>query len=132
RLRLRGRLDAQGPGPGAGRSPDQRRPPGDNRPGRPVLRRGPGDGGAPLGYVQPGGAADQAMTAPGFLSPYKVLDLTDQRGLLAGRMLGQLGADVVQVEPPAGSSARRVGPFTEDAPPDNSLHWSAFASAKRG
>jgi crotonobetainyl-CoA:carnitine CoA-transferase CaiB-like acyl-CoA transferase len=68
----------------------------------------------------------------GFLSPYRVLDLTDHRGLLAGRMLGQLGADVVQVEPPGGSPARRVGPFTDAPAPDNSLYWSAYASAKRG
>src|SRR5262245_43491571 len=68
----------------------------------------------------------------GFLSPYRVLDLTDHRGLLAGRMLGQLGADVVQVEPLSGSPARRVGPFTDDPAPDNSLYWSAYASAKRG
>ena len=45
------------------------------------------------------------LVATGFLSPYRVLDLTDERGLLAGRMLGQLGADVVQVEPPGGSPA---------------------------
>lgn len=70
--------------------------------------------------------------ATGFLSPYRVLDLSDERGLLAGRMLGQLGADVVQVEPTAGSPARRVGPFTDDPAPDNSLYWSAYASAKRG
>ena len=71
------------------------------------------------------------MTA-GFLSPYRVLDLSDERGLLAGRMLGQLGADVVQVEPPGGSSARAVGRFTDDLAPNNSLYWSAYASAKRG
>jgi crotonobetainyl-CoA:carnitine CoA-transferase CaiB-like acyl-CoA transferase len=68
----------------------------------------------------------------GFLSQQRVLDLTDERGLLAGRMLGQLGADVVQVEPPGGSCARRVGPFTDDPAPENSLYWSAYASAKRG
>ena len=70
--------------------------------------------------------------ADGFLSPYRVLDLTDGRGLLAGRILGQLGADVVQVEPESGSSARSIGPFTSDLAPDNSLYWSAYASAKRG
>jgi crotonobetainyl-CoA:carnitine CoA-transferase CaiB-like acyl-CoA transferase len=42
----------------------------------------------------------------GLLSSYRVLDLTDERGLLAGRMLADLGADVVQVEPLAGSRAR--------------------------
>jgi crotonobetainyl-CoA:carnitine CoA-transferase CaiB-like acyl-CoA transferase len=69
----------------------------------------------------------------GFLAPYRVLDLTDEHGLLAGWMLARLGADVVQLEPPAGSSARRVGPFAADAPPgENSLYWSAYAAGKRG
>ena len=35
----------------------------------------------------------------GFLSGYRVLDLTDERGIVAGRMLADLGADVVQAEP---------------------------------
>lgn len=69
----------------------------------------------------------------GFLSPYRVLDLTDQRGLLAGRMLAQLGADVIQIEPPAGSPARAVGPFDDAAAPESrSLHWAAYAACKRG
>jgi crotonobetainyl-CoA:carnitine CoA-transferase CaiB-like acyl-CoA transferase len=72
-------------------------------------------------------------TSAGFLSPYRVLDLTDHRGLLAGRMLAQLGADVIQIEPPAGSSARGVGPFDDSAPePLRSLYWAAYASCKRG
>lgn len=68
-----------------------------------------------------------------FLAPYRVLDLTDERGLLCGKILADLGADVIQVEPPGGSSARRVGPFYQDDPaPDRSLHWWAYASNKRG
>ena len=47
----------------------------------------------------------------GLLSLQRVLDLTDKRGLLAGRPLADLGADVVQVELPGGSSARRCLPF---------------------
>ena len=42
----------------------------------------------------------------GFLSPYRVLDVTDSRGLLAGHMLAQLDADVLQMEPPGSSPAR--------------------------
>jgi crotonobetainyl-CoA:carnitine CoA-transferase CaiB-like acyl-CoA transferase len=62
-----------------------------------------------------------------------VLDLGDERGLLAGWMLARLGADVVQLEPPDGSSARLVGPFADDAPRgQNSLYWSAYAAGKRG
>ena len=46
--------------------------------------------------------------------PYRVLDLTDERGQLCGRLLADLGADVILVEPPGGSSSRRVGPFVGD------------------
>ena len=66
------------------------------------------------------------------LSPYRVLDCTDHRGPLAGMMLAQLGADVVSVEPPEGSSTRRLAPFLGDAPgPERSLwHW-AYGRGKR-
>ena len=66
------------------------------------------------------------------LSPYRVVDCTDHRGQLAGFLLAQLGADVVLVEPPDGSSARRHGPFAGDAPgPESSLrHW-AYNRGKR-
>ena len=67
------------------------------------------------------------------LSPYRVLDLTDERGILCGKILGDLGADVVQVEPPGGSDARQVGPFFGDDPsPDKSLFWWAYCANKRG
>jgi crotonobetainyl-CoA:carnitine CoA-transferase CaiB-like acyl-CoA transferase len=65
----------------------------------------------------------------GFLSGYRVLDLTDERGLIAGRMLADLGADVVQVEPPGGSTARRSAPLD---PGGDSLFFDAFAANKRG
>ncbi len=68
----------------------------------------------------------------GMLSPYRVLDLTDERGLLCGKILADLGADVLQIEPPAGSSARRIAPFYRDEPsPDHSLFWWAYAANKR-
>ena len=67
------------------------------------------------------------------LSPYRVLDLTDQRGMLSGQILADLGADVIAVEPPGGSTARAVGPFAGDDPgPDRSLFWWAYARNKRG
>ena len=67
------------------------------------------------------------------LSPYRVLDLTDERGLLCGKILADLGADVVQVEPPGGSPARQVGPFYADDPsPEKSLYWWAYCGNKRG
>ena len=66
------------------------------------------------------------------LSPYRVLDLTDERGMLCGRMLADLGADVIQIEPPAGSSARRLAPFLGDEPgAERSLFWWSYAANKR-
>lgn len=66
------------------------------------------------------------------LSPYRVLDLTDERGLICGQMLADLGADVIAVEPPGGNSARRIGPFYQDEPHlDRSLYWWAYSRNKR-
>ena len=67
------------------------------------------------------------------LSPYTVLDLTDERGELASMILGDLGADVIKIEPPEGSSSRRLPPFLEGAPEaERSLHYFAYNRNKRG
>ena len=67
------------------------------------------------------------------LGPYRVLDLTNDHGELASMVLGDLGADVIKVEPPEGSSSRRMPPFLDDAPdPERSLHFFAFNRNKRG
>ncbi len=71
--------------------------------------------------------------APGLLAPYRVLDLTDESGFLAGKILADLGADVVKIEPPGGDGARRVGPFAGDQlGPDRSLYWLSYNTGKRG
>jgi crotonobetainyl-CoA:carnitine CoA-transferase CaiB-like acyl-CoA transferase len=67
------------------------------------------------------------------LSPYRVLDLTDERGALAGRILADLGADVVKVEPPGGDPLRHQGPFLAgEAGIERSLRWLALQTSKRG
>jgi len=66
------------------------------------------------------------------LSPYRVLDLTDHRGELGPRILADLGADVIRVEPPKGSEARRQGPRMADVPEtDASLQFFAYNRNKR-
>ena len=45
------------------------------------------------------------------LRPYRVLDLTGSLGFLTGKIFGDLGADVVKVEPPGGDRERRRPPF---------------------
>ncbi len=63
------------------------------------------------------------------LDHLKVLDLSDERGLLTGRLLADLGADVVQVEPSSGSTARAATPLSADG---TSLYWASYAANKRG
>jgi crotonobetainyl-CoA:carnitine CoA-transferase CaiB-like acyl-CoA transferase len=63
----------------------------------------------------------------------KILDLTDEKGFLCGKILGDLGADIIKVERPSGDPARRIGPFHGNIPdPEKSLHWFAFNSSKKG
>ncbi|MDA1174936.1 MAG: CoA transferase [Chloroflexi bacterium] len=66
------------------------------------------------------------------LSSYRVIDLTDDRGIFCGRVLGDLGADVIKIEPLAGDPARSVGPFHHDVQDDeSSLFWQLYAINKR-
>ncbi|MBI4765448.1 MAG: CoA transferase [Deltaproteobacteria bacterium] len=66
------------------------------------------------------------------LDAYRVLDLTDHRGQFCGKILADLGADVIKVEPPEGDPARKTGPFIDDDPdPGKSLYWAAHNTSKR-
>ncbi|MFC1991760.1 CaiB/BaiF CoA transferase family protein [Chloroflexota bacterium] len=67
------------------------------------------------------------------LSPYRVLDLAGEAGLLCGKILGDLGADVIKIERPGGDPVRNIGPFYHDEPdPEKSLLWFALNTSKRG
>jgi crotonobetainyl-CoA:carnitine CoA-transferase CaiB-like acyl-CoA transferase len=67
------------------------------------------------------------------LSPYRVLDLTDEGALICGQILADLGADVILVEPPGGVKARSIGPFAGHEHDGNkSLNFWALNRNKRG
>ena len=69
----------------------------------------------------------------GNLTGIRVLDLTQEPGFFASKLLGDLGADVVKIEPPAGDPARRRPPFWGGvADPERSLLWLAMNTSKRG
>lgn len=66
------------------------------------------------------------------LGPFRVLDLADEKGVLCTKLLADLGADVIKVEPPGGDSTRNIGPFYKDDPhPEKSLHWFTYNTNKK-
>lgn len=67
------------------------------------------------------------------LSSYRVLNLTDEKGAFCGKILSDLGADVIKIEPPQGDKTRNVGPFFHNNPSsDKSLFWFAYYTNQRG
>ncbi|MCE5261965.1 MAG: CoA transferase [Deltaproteobacteria bacterium] len=66
------------------------------------------------------------------LDDVRVLDLTGPSGVYCTKLLADLGADVIRVEPPGGDPSRRVGPFVHDEPsPEKSLHFMHYNTNKR-
>ena len=74
------------------------------------------------------------MTRPSALSDLKVLEYGDMvPGAYCARLLADAGADVVKVEPPAGDSSRRRGPFPGNvSDPDWSGLYLYLNANKRG
>jgi crotonobetainyl-CoA:carnitine CoA-transferase CaiB-like acyl-CoA transferase len=69
----------------------------------------------------------------GNLDGFRILDLTTEPGFLAGKLLAELGADVIKVEPHDGDAARRRGPFVGGIDdPERSVLWLALNTSKRG
>ncbi len=67
------------------------------------------------------------------LDIYRALELGDEKGLLCGKLLADLGMDVIKVEPPGGDKVRNFGPFYHDIPDsEKSLFWYAYNNNKRG
>src|SRR3989475_6750484 len=67
------------------------------------------------------------------LAPYRILDLTGPLGFLTGKIFGDLGADVIKVEPPGGDPSRRQAPFLKNGNGcRQSLYWLAYNTNKRG
>jgi len=72
-------------------------------------------------------------TGKALLNSRRVLDLTDEKGFLCGKILADLGADVIKIEKPGGDKARNTGPFYHNIPdPEKSLYWFAYNLNKRG
>ena len=69
----------------------------------------------------------------GPLTGLRVLELTSEHAQFCGKLMADLGADVIKVEPPGGQETRNVGPFLEDeAHPERSLYFWHYNTSKRG
>ncbi|MDX2155557.1 MAG: CoA transferase [Hyphomicrobiaceae bacterium] len=72
-------------------------------------------------------------SAAGPLAGLRDLELADEKGQFCGKLLADLGADVIKIEPPGGEATRRAGPFLDDIPhPDRSLSFWYYNTSKRG
>jgi len=69
----------------------------------------------------------------GALTGYRILDLTDSRGAYCTKLLADMGADVVKIEPPHGDVGRNTPPFLNGEPHrEKSLYFLYRNANKRG
>ena len=68
------------------------------------------------------------------LAGLKVVEWAEEvAGPYCGKLLADLGAEVVKVEPPSGDAARRLGPFPDDRPhPEQSALFAYLNTSKLG
>lgn len=66
------------------------------------------------------------------LNHLRALDLTDDKGFLCGKILADLGVNVIKVEKPGGDTSRAIGPFWGGKPgPERNIYWFAYNSNKK-
>ncbi|MEM7079338.1 MAG: CoA transferase [Pseudomonadota bacterium] len=67
------------------------------------------------------------------LKGIRVVELAHERIAWAGKLMADMGADVILVEPPAGDPSRGYPPFLDDEPGANrSLYFWHYHTSKRG
>ena len=72
-------------------------------------------------------AADAALAGR------RVLELADESGVYCGKLLADMGADVIKIERPGGDATRDIPPFLGERPgEDASLFFLYMNTSKRG
>lgn len=67
----------------------------------------------------------------GALAGTRVVEIASEHAALAGKILADLGAEVIVVEPVGGHASRMFGPFVDDVPdPDRCLWWWHYNTGK--
>jgi crotonobetainyl-CoA:carnitine CoA-transferase CaiB-like acyl-CoA transferase len=67
------------------------------------------------------------------LEALRVIEIASESAAFAGKLMADLGAEVIVVEPPGGHHTRAYGPFADDAAgdPERSLWWWYYNTSKR-
>ena len=65
------------------------------------------------------------------LTGTRVVEIASEPIAWAGKLLGDMGADVILVEPPGGAEGRRAPPFEGDSADGESLYWWHYHTSKR-
>jgi crotonobetainyl-CoA:carnitine CoA-transferase CaiB-like acyl-CoA transferase len=75
---------------------------------------------------------DESSDSAALLSGYRVLDLSSAMGAFCGKLLRDLGMDVIKVEPPQGDATRSEPPFARGwAQREGSLRFAYLNAGKR-
>jgi len=73
-------------------------------------------------------------TCVGTLAGLRVIELAGARGAYCGKLLADLGADVIKIEPPGGCATRTLAPLASDvslSPASRSLFFLYMNTNKR-
>ncbi len=74
----------------------------------------------------------ESQQSTSLLSGYRVLDLSSSMGAFCGKLLRDLGMEVIKVEPPGGDGGRFEAPFAKGhRPPEGSLRFAYLNAGKR-
>lgn len=65
------------------------------------------------------------------LQGFRILDLGEERAAYCGKLLAELGADVLKIGPPGGDAGRRQPPFKDDQPGPERSPWFAHYNASK-
>jgi crotonobetainyl-CoA:carnitine CoA-transferase CaiB-like acyl-CoA transferase len=67
------------------------------------------------------------------LAGRRVLELADEKGVYCGKLLADMGADVIKIEKPGGDATREIPPFWGDqSHPERGLFFLYTNTSKRG
>ena len=102
-----------------------------SHPGISLQRLGPRSGQRRILLFCRGHSLTERRGGEGFLSQYRVLELGDCAGMFCGKLLGDLGCEVIRIEPPAGDELRRERPLVNWRGSEVSAAWLAYNTSKR-